>query len=148
MHHRFHSFIARHHDVRRFGRSHKHSIEGGGKGARGFNVNRKLSSADRQLLLLGLLNEKPMHGYEIIKALDERSKGFYVPSPEMIYPALTYLDDIGYITAADGARKLYTISELGISHLETNRAQAEALFTDFVRLGENLHRTTPPRPVI
>src|ERR1700723_824874 len=81
---------------------------GGGPGGRGFGMGRKLPSADLQLLILQLLAEKPRHGYEIIKALEERSKGFYVPSPGMVYPALTYLEEIGHATVeADGARKLH-----------------------------------------
>ena len=67
-------------------------------GGRAFGMGRKLASVDLQLLILGLLAEKPRHGYEIIKALDERSKGFYVPSPGMVYPALTYLEEIGHAT--------------------------------------------------
>ena len=88
-------------------------------GGRGLGMGRKLASVDLQLLILGLLAEKPRHGYEIIKALDERSKGFYVPSPGMVYPALTYLEEIGHATVeADGARKLYHITEAGKEQLE------------------------------
>src|SRR5579871_6237691 len=67
---------------------------GGGRG--GFGPGRKLSSADLQLLLLALLAEKPSHGYELIKALEERTTGYYSPSPGMVYPALTYLEEIGH----------------------------------------------------
>ena len=67
--------------------------EGGELGGRGFGMGRKLASADLQLLILGLLAEKPRHGYEIIKALDELSRGFYAPSPGMVYPALTYVEE-------------------------------------------------------
>ena len=85
-------------------------------------MGRKLASADLQLLILELLAEKPRHGYEIIKALDERSKGFYAPSPGMVYPALTYLEEIGHATVeTEGARKLYHITELGRAHLEEHR---------------------------
>jgi len=78
------------------------------------SMGRKLASGDLQLLVLALLADKPRHGYEIIKALEERSKGFYTPSPGMVYPALTYLEEIGYATvAADGARKLYHITASG-----------------------------------
>ena len=62
---------------------------------------RKLSSNDLQLLLLALLAEKPAHGYELIRALEERSGGAYAPSPGMIYPALTYLEELGH-AEADG----------------------------------------------
>ncbi len=94
-------------------------MDGGDMGGRGFGMGRKLASVDLQLLILGLLAEKPRHGYEIIKALDERSKGFYVPSPGMVYPALTYLEEIGHATVeTEGARKLYHITEAGKEHLE------------------------------
>jgi hypothetical protein len=58
----------------------------------GFRTGRKLASDDLQLLLLALIAEKPSHGYDLIKLLEERSGGYYVPSPGMIYPALTYLE--------------------------------------------------------
>jgi DNA-binding PadR family transcriptional regulator len=104
-------------------------------------MGRKLASVDLQLLILGLLAEKPRHGYEIIKALDERSKGFYIPSPGMVYPALTYLEEIGHATVeADGSRKLYSITESGTKHLESNRSTADAMFAQFERVGERMDR--------
>ena len=82
-----------------FGFGH-HFGEGFGPGGRGgpggFGPGRKLGSADLQLLLLALLAEKPSHGYELIKALEERSSGYYSPSPGMVYPALTYLEELGH----------------------------------------------------
>ena len=141
MHHRIHHFFGRHAGRHGFGHFGKGFMEGGGMGGRGFGMGRKLASADLQLLILGLLNEKPSHGYEIIKALEERSNGFYVPSPGMVYPALTYLEEIGHATvAAVGARKQYHITELGKQHLESNRSSAEALFTQFGRVGERMDR--------
>lgn len=140
-HHRLHHFFGRHHGGRGMGRFGKGFMDGSETGGRAFGMGRKLASADLQLLILGLLNEKPSHGYEIIKALEERSNGFYVPSPGMVYPALTYLEEIGHATVeAEGARKLYRITTLGVSHLETNRATAEALFTQFARIGERMDR--------
>jgi DNA-binding PadR family transcriptional regulator len=119
-----------------FGRSF---MEGGGMGGRGFGMGRKLSSSDLQLLILKLLDERSRYGYEIIKELEERSKGFYVPSPGMVYPALTYLEEIGYATvAADGSRKLYSITEPGKDYLGKNLATADALFTQFDRVGERM----------
>ena len=114
---------------------------GGDMGGRAFGMGRKLASIDLQLLILGLLAEKPRHGYEIIKALDERSKGFYVPSPGMVYPALTYLEEIGHATVeVDGARKLYHITDAGKEHLESNRNTVDALFAQFARVGERMER--------
>ncbi len=116
-------------------------MDGGDMGSRAFGMGRKLASVDLQLLILGLLAEKPRHGYEIIKALDERSKGFYVPSPGMVYPALTYLEEIGHATVvADGARKLYHITDAGKEHLESNRSTVDALFAQFGRVGERMDR--------
>jgi DNA-binding PadR family transcriptional regulator len=116
-------------------------MDGGDTGGRGFGMGRKLASVDLQLIILGLLEEKPRHGYEIIKALDERSKGFYVPSPGMVYPALTYLEEIGHATVeADGARKLYQITDAGKQHLESNRSTFDALFAQFGRVGERMDR--------
>jgi DNA-binding PadR family transcriptional regulator len=141
MQHRFHQFFAGHRGRHGFGPFGKGFMDGGGAGGRGFGMGRKLASADLQLLILGLLNEKPSHGYEIIKELDERSNGFYVPSPGMVYPALTYLEEIGYATIeAIGNRKQYHITESGKQHLESNRSSAEALFTQFSRVGERMDR--------
>ena len=141
MHHYLNHFFGRprgHHGSGAFGRGF---MEGGGMGGRGFGMGRKLASGDLQLLILKLLDEKSRYGYEIIKDLDERSKGFYVPSPGMVYPALTYLEEIGHATVAvDGARKLYSITEAGKEHLAKNLATADALFTQFGRVGERMDR--------
>jgi DNA-binding PadR family transcriptional regulator len=113
--------------------------DGGELGGRGFGMGRKLASGDLQLLILELLAEKPRHGYEIIKALEERSKGFYVPSPGMVYPALTYLEEIGHASVeTEGTRKLYRLTDLGRSYLEEHREETEALFAQFSRVGERL----------
>src|SRR5208337_3692311 len=86
-------------------------------------------------------DEKPRHGYEIIKALDERSKGFYVPSPGMVYPALTYLEEIGHATIeAEGTRKLHHITDAGRKYLNQNRSAAEALLGQFARVAEWMER--------
>ena len=69
----------------------------GGEGD-GFPRGRRFTSDDLQLLLLALLAERPSHGYELIRALDARSNGFYSPSPGMVYPALTYLEEVGHVT--------------------------------------------------
>src|SRR3984885_4548683 len=132
MHHRFYHFMARHRGHHGFGHFGRGFMEGG-MGGRGFGMGRKLASADLQLLILKLLDEKSRYGYEIIKELDERSKGFYVPSPGMVYPALTYLEEIGHATVAvDGARKLYSITEASKEDLAKNQPTAHALFHQLV----------------
>jgi DNA-binding PadR family transcriptional regulator len=140
MRHNFEHFFGRHHGHHASGHFGRAFMEGG-MGGRGFGMGRKLGSQDLQLLILKLLAEKPRHGYEIIKELDERSKGFYVPSPGMVYPALTYLEEIGHATVAvHGARKLYSITEPGKEHLTENSAAAEALLTQFGRVGDRMDR--------
>jgi DNA-binding PadR family transcriptional regulator len=140
MHHRLHHFFGRHHGGHGFGHFGR-GFMGGDMGGRAFGMGRKLASVDLQLLILGLLAEKPRHGYEIIKALDERSKGFYVPSPGMVYPALTYLEEIGHATVeTEGTRKLYHITEAGKQHLEEHRDRAESLLAQFERVGDRMDR--------
>src|SRR5271169_6182137 len=139
MHHRLHHFFGRHHGGRGFGHFGKGFMDGGDMGGRAFGMGRKLASVDLQLLILALLADKPRHGYEIIKALEERSKGFYVPSPGMIYPALTYLEEIEHATVeAEGTRKLYRLTEPGRAHLEEHRDEVDALLLQFSRVGERL----------
>ena len=73
---------------------------------------RKMGSVDLRLVLLTLLAERPSHGYELIKSLEERSGGFYSPSPGMVYPALTWLEEVGYAgVTTEGAKKRYAITE-------------------------------------
>jgi DNA-binding PadR family transcriptional regulator len=139
--HRRHHLMGRHHHHGRhgFGRFGSGFADDSDPGGRGMSRGRKLSSGDLQLLVLALLAEKPRHGYEIIKELDERSKGFYSPSPGMIYPALTYLEEIGYATVeADGSRKLYHITESGKARLEENRSIVDSMFAQFERVGERM----------
>ena len=147
--HRFHEAFHRHHQHnphhmsrRGFaGFGGRHGFSGGpsGVGFDGLNRGRKLGSADLQLLLLALLAERPSHGYELIKALDERSNGYYAPSPGMVYPALTYLEEIGHASVeAQGAKKLYSITETGLTHLEGQRASVDALLEQLAYIGKRM----------
>jgi DNA-binding PadR family transcriptional regulator len=106
----------------------------------GFRTGRKLASDDLQLLLLALIAEKPSHGYDLIKLLEERSGGYYVPSPGMIYPALTYLEEAGHATIEqEGTKKLYRISEDGKAHLDENRAAADELLAQLDRISRKMN---------
>jgi DNA-binding PadR family transcriptional regulator len=139
-HHHFPRFCGRHPGSRGFrGRFGGWFAEGGELGGRGFGMGRKLGSADLQLLILRLLADNPRHGYQIIKALEEHSKGFYAPSPGMVYPALTYLAEIGHAAfVTEGARKLYHITESGRQYLNEHRSAADALLAQFERVGERM----------
>jgi DNA-binding PadR family transcriptional regulator len=100
-----------------------------------------LSSDDLQLILLGLLNEKPRHGYEVIKALDEHSSGFYSPSPGMIYPALTYLEELGFANSqTEGNKKLFQITPEGADHFTKNRATFDSTMEQLALVGERVSR--------
>jgi DNA-binding PadR family transcriptional regulator len=102
----------------------------GGDRLGGFRAGRKLASGDLQLIVLALLAEKPCHGYEIIKALEDKSGGFYTPSPGMVYPALTYLEEVGHTSVeAEGNRKLYSITDAGREYLDKNRDEADAMLS-------------------
>jgi len=128
------------------GRGHRHGGFGfdprGGFGPGGFGFGgpgRKLSSNDLQLLLLALLEERPRHGYEIIKDLEERSGGYYAPSPGVIYPALSYLEEVDYAAVEmDGTKKRYSLTDAGRGHLAQNRAAVDAMLQQLRRAGERM----------
>ncbi len=117
---------------------------GGFGGGEGLTRGRKFSSDDLQLLLLALLEEQSSYGYELIKALNSRSNGFYSPSPGMVYPALTYLEELGHVTVeVEGNRKRYALSDAGRDDLNENRAQVEmmlAKLTHFAFKMESVRR--------
>lgn len=116
---------------------------GGGMGGDGdgeeFTRGRKLSSMDLQLLLLAMLAEKPAHGYELIKAIESMSKGFYAPSPGMVYPALTYLEELGHLLVTqEGNRKSYSLSETGREYLGQNKERVEAMLSRLAHIGAKM----------
>jgi len=115
---------------------------GFGPGGRAFWAGgRKLASGDLQLVLLALLAERPSHGYELIKALEERSGGFYTPSPGMVYPALTWLEEVGYASvAAEGAKKLYSITDAGRAYLKDNHEAAQAMLAQLEFIARKMGR--------
>jgi DNA-binding PadR family transcriptional regulator len=104
-----------------------------GRGFGGFgggDRERLFDSGELRLVILQLLAEKPSYGYEIIKAIEERLSGGYAPSPGVVYPTLTLLEEEGYATvsSAEGGKKLYTVTELGNEFLKTNQATIQAIF--------------------
>ncbi len=122
---------------------------GGGFGGGGFGGfggddermtrGRKFTAADLQLMLLVLIEEQPSHGYELIKALETRTNGFYVPSPGMVYPALTYLEELGYVTVQlEGNRKRYELADLGREHLVANREHVDLMFAKLKHIARKM----------
>jgi DNA-binding PadR family transcriptional regulator len=84
---------------------------------------------DLKYVILDQLKDKPAHGYELIKALEERFGGFYAPSPGAVYPTLQMLEDMGYVTSLqqDG-RKTYSITDAGRGFLTERRPQVDEVF--------------------
>lgn len=98
-----------------------------GEGHRG----RLFDYGELRLLVLAMIAEHPRHGYELIKAIEERFNGSYTPSPGVIYPTLSWLDDMGYaaVDTEGTSRKSYRITEEGEAFLAANRAAADQLLT-------------------
>jgi DNA-binding PadR family transcriptional regulator len=114
-----------------------HGGRGGGRGRRMFD------GSELRLILLKLIEEQPRHGYDLIREIEERSGGAYAPSPGVIYPTLTMLDDMGQVEAkAEGARKAFAITEAGTTELQEKQAEVEALFKRLAELGEQRARTS------
>jgi len=96
----------------------------------GFGPQSPFQKGDLKYVVLDLLNTKPRYGYEIIRALDEKSSGFYKPSPGVIYPTLQMLEEMGYAssTTQDG-KKIYSITEEGRRFLSERRDIADQVKT-------------------
>jgi DNA-binding PadR family transcriptional regulator len=134
-------WMGRHPGGHGFGRSGRGPFGGFGRGGGDFRSGRKFNAPDLQLIILAMLAEKPSHGYELIKALEERSNGFYTPSPGVIYPALTYLEEIGYaVFESEGTKKLYRITDSGRQYLEENREALDSMLKDLERIGQRMDR--------
>ena len=121
----------KHWAARRFGRFGEGPRWGGhGEGRGGgrgdwFRVGRMLAQGDLKLLALALIAEQPRHGYELIKLIEDKTRGAYSPSPGVVYPTLTFLEEAGYVTAeSEGAKKRYTITDEGRAYLEKNRDES------------------------
>jgi DNA-binding PadR family transcriptional regulator len=110
---------------------------GRGGGPRGGRV---FDQGDLKYVILQLLAEKPRHGYEIIKAIEERFGGAYAPSPGTVYPTLTMLEDMGYarVIPEEGGKKVYEITDEGKKYLEENRSAVDDIFSRISDFAQNL----------
>jgi DNA-binding PadR family transcriptional regulator len=123
----------------RHGHAHHH---GGGP-------RRMFDQGDLKFVVLGLIGEQPRHGYDIIKQIEERVGGAYAPSPGVIYPLLTMLEEMGLaeLSASEGAKKLFAITEAGKAELEANKANVEAVFARIASARERFGRGRAPQIV-
>ena len=134
-HHNHHCHAPRseHEDGCSGGRGRHHGAPGdermhGGRGGRG--GGRVFGHGGLRFVLLQLIADKPSHGYELIKAIEDRLGGSYAPSPGVVYPTLTLLEEMGYLsveTADGGGRKRYSITPTGQEFLAANRETADAM---------------------
>jgi DNA-binding PadR family transcriptional regulator len=84
------------------------------------------SKGDLKYVILDLLKDKPRHGYEIIRELEELSHGLYTPSPGAVYPTLQMLEEMGYaVTTERDGKKIYTITEEGLKFLDERKDSAD-----------------------
>ena len=109
---------------------------GGGRGGRG-GRRRMFDSGELRLVLLKLIADQPRHGYDLIRAIEELTHGAYAPSPGVVYPTLTMLQDMGLIEEAkgEGARKAFQITPEGRAHLEEKAEEVAALLERLDELG-------------
>lgn len=150
-----------HHHGRRCGHAHHADAEiwairgggsgrgfggGGPRGGRGFGggdgpIGRFLFRGDLRLVILALVENEARHGYDLIKQIEEMTGGFYAPSPGVVYPTLTYLEEAGYVRVEEeGNKKLYAITAEGKTYLDENRAMVGKIFDKLDSIGEKLRR--------
>jgi DNA-binding PadR family transcriptional regulator len=105
---------------------------------------------DLRSLLLWLIGEKPRHGYELIKAVEQLVGGAYSPSPGSVYPILSLLEDMGQIeaTAPEGAKKLFAITEAGRQVLKDEAPAIEGLLSRMRIMARSMGGMRPPENVI
>lgn len=110
--------------------SHEHHNTRGRRPMPGFSHGPNPRFFERggiKFAILEHLKEKPGHGYEIIRGMEERSGGFYTPSPGAIYPNLQALEDRDLISSAEEeGKKVYSITEAGLAFLEEHKERAKS----------------------
>ena len=115
---------------------------GEGRGRRG----RMFGSGELRLVLLKLIADEPRHGYDLIRAIEEMTHGDYAPSPGVIYPTLTMLQDMGLIEeqVAEGARKKFAVTPEGTANLAEHRDEVQALFERLEETGHSRRESSRP----
>lgn len=102
-----------------------------------FRGGRFFEQGELKYVILQLLDEKPRHGYDVIKELEERASGAYAPSAGTVYPTLQLLEDLGYASVAteEGGKKIYSITEEGRRHLAERRSHVDDIFERLAQFG-------------
>ena len=126
------------------GHHRRHHDRGGRRRGRPFDYG------ELRLLVLSMICEQPRHGYELMKAIEERMGGSYSPSPGVIYPTLSWLEDMGYaaVETDEAGRKRYQVTPEGNAFLAANRASVDALFSRIGTAGREGRYEGVPAPII
>jgi DNA-binding PadR family transcriptional regulator len=140
------------------GRGEENDSEGRGPfrgmGRRGFGGfgrgfaearGRVFDSGDIKYVILQLLAEQPSYGYQLIKTMEQRLSGGYAPSPGVIYPTLTLLEEEGLAAAAvSDNKKTYSLTAEGLAYVEANKQRIEELFSRLEETGRSFERGRSP----
>ena len=118
----------------------------GGWGRRGRRSKRMFESGELRLVLLKLVADEPRHGYDLIRAVEELTGGEYAPSPGVVYPTLTLLQDMGLIeeAAGKGPRRPFQATDDGRRHVEERSEEIDALFERLTDLAPGERATSGP----
>lgn len=122
---------------------HRHPMAEMMERGRGGGRRRLFDGGELKLLLLKLAEDQPRHGYDLIRAIEERTGGAYAPSPGVVYPTLTMLADMGLLDEAEGGgqRRMFGITEAGRAELADKAEQVAALFARLDAVAEHRART-------
>ena len=141
-----------HHHERESRHRHRHGgfdgpWEGFGRGFGREGRERMFDNGHLRLVILQLIADKPSYGYEIIKAIEERLAGSYTPSPGVVYPTLTLLEEEGYavVSSTEGSKKLYAATEEGKKYLKENQVMLKAIFGRIEQAGKAFGRGRSPQ---
>lgn len=120
--------------------------EGWSGGRRGRRARRMFEGGELKLVLLKLIADEPRHGYDLIRAIEELTGGEYAPSPGVVYPTLTLLQDMGLVEEAPGkaARKPFQVTDEGRAHLAERQEEVDALFERLTELKPREEHTAGP----
>jgi DNA-binding PadR family transcriptional regulator len=132
------------HPRRGFGPPHEHDRGHERHHRRGGRV---FDQGDLRWVILQLIADKPSHGYELIKTIEERLGGAYSPSPGVIYPTLTLLEDMGHIVPAaeEGSRRAFAITDEGRRALDENSAAVKSLNERMEQIAERAAGRAAPQ---
>jgi DNA-binding PadR family transcriptional regulator len=124
-----------------------HGFGHGGSGRGGGRGGRVFGPGDLRLVILALIQEKPRHGYELIKELEMKFAGAYAPSPGSVYPTLTLLEELGHVSSAttEGTRRLFEITDEGRRYLSDNQAALDSAMARMEMAARAVSGDAPPR---